>query len=515
MKKRLHSLLLALCGVLLVGGASGMLHAQNCRSEIEQTPWPVPPAIAGQNGDEETAGPAIFFVGERSSGNIQVWEISGSLSQTGTLRPGVELPADVKGIWSLAIPKPDLIIGLATYDDGGTERYGILRSEDLGETWQLLKPDAFKDPQFVSLEGVRGGGSNVDFTGNYWRAALLEMTWLKGNGDYGWVWGRKGILRTTDAGLTWEIAYKETGSQNDQSHAANPGVWRVAFADPMNGVAIIGPMVAGAYYKTTDGGANWTQTKSLEGYLPGALNYITGEEYRSITANPHTAEARNAFSQVSRNGGANWTTLHQTAATGISPSRTVPMVEWFWPNPNVGFLVYRRGEIRKSTDGGGTWSALHAEDDSYPEVLFGPGRDEPLAGYGQRSIMIYDGFGDPYIAQAITFDCTGEVGHVAAWGDLGVFTSVPSEATPLAGFSTFPNPASERVDVRFSLDEPRIARAVLFDSRGTAVRNLNFGVLEAGDYIKNVDLRDLPSGSYRLVVRAGEQRSVEAIVVER
>lgn len=517
MKKTIHSLLWGLCGLLLLSSASNVLHAQDCRSEPEQIPWPVPPAIAGQNGDEETAGPAIFFVGERHTGNIQTWQIdAGALSQTGTLRPGTELPGDVKGVWALAIPKPDLIVGLATYDDAGVERYGILRSEDLGESWEFLKPDAFKDPQFVSLEGTSGGQFNaVNFTGNYWRAALLEMTWLRDNGDYGWVWGRKGMLRTTDAGKTWSVGYKETGSDNSQPHSANPGIWRVAFGSPTHGVAIMGPMVSGAYYTTDDGGVTWTQTKSLDGFLPAALTYVTGEEYRSLTSNPHTAEARNSFTQVTKNGGTNWTTLHQVPYTAIAPSRTVPMVEWFWPNPQVGFMVHRRGEIRKSTDGGGSWSALLAEDDSYPQVLFGPGRDEPLAGYGQRSVLIYDGFGDPYIAQAITLDCTGEIGHVAAWDNLGVFTSVPSDAKPLAGFSAFPNPTSDRCDVRFSLEGPETARAVVVDSRGTVVRNLNFGLLEKGDHVQSVDLRGLSSGSYRLMVRAGDHRSVEAIVVER
>lgn len=518
MKKTIHSLLLALFCLVLANSARGLLHAQPaCTSEPEQIPWPVPPAIAAQDGDEETAGPAHVFIGERNTGNIQVWDLFSSMTQSGTLRPGTELPAGVKGIWSLAIPKPDLIIALVTYDDGATERYGILRSEDLGESWEFLKPEAFKDSEFVSLEGARGGAFNgVDFTGNFWRAALLEMTWLKGDGDYGWVWGRKGILRTTDAGKTWSVAYK-TMSQNSQRHNENPGVWGLAFKNPTTGVAIIGPMTSCAYYTTENGGETWTQTKSLDGYLPAAFDFIPypgSDEYRTLSVNPHTADARNAFTQKSTNGGRNWQALHGTSAAAIAPSRTVPMVEWFWPNPQVGFMVHRRGEIRTSTNGGENWSELQGEDAAYPEVIFGPGRDEPLAGYGQRSVLVRDGFGDGYIAQAITFDCTGEIDYSTSWL-VGTFTGVPDEGEPLAGFTVFPNPTADRCEMRFSLEQPETANAVVVDSRGNVMRSVNFGLLETGDHVKNINLRDLPSGSYRLVVRAGEKRGVEAVVIEK
>lgn len=518
MKKTIHSLLWGLCGLLLVSGVPNSLHAQDCRSESQEVPWPVPPALAGQDGNEE-GGAGTVFIGERNTGNIQKWSLSlGSLQQVTTLMPGIQLPGEVTGIWSLAVPKEDLVVALVTYNDAGVERYGILRSENLGETWELVKPDAFKNPQLVSLEGTSGGQFNdVDFTGNYWRAALLEMTWLN-DGDHGWVWGRKGILRTTDAGKTWSLGYL-TDNQNNRLVRDNDAFWAVAFKNADSGVAVKGSQVNMEYFTTADGGVTWTKTKSLNTLRVGDFVY-TGGEYRMLQFNRFNTSG-NSSSTYSPNNGVSW--LGRGNVSSI-PSEGVFMVEWLWPNPQDGFLIYRQGEIWRTTDGGDRWERMQTIDDSYPAIEYGDGTAingdnkppfYPYAGYGQTSILVRDDFGDAYIVQALTTDCTGEVeGYVPAWL-VGTVTSVPVEAKSLAGFSAFPNPTSDRCDVRFSLESTEAVRATLVDSRGNIVRDLNFGQLTAGRHVRNLDLGDLPNGSYRLVVRAGEKRSVEGIILER
>lgn len=515
MKSRIHSLPMLVWALLLTVGCSTFLQAQSCVSEEEEVPWPVPPALAGQEGDVELAGDATFFIGERKTGNIQVWTMSfGETSLQETLTPGDQLPADVKGIWSLAVPSYNRVIALATYDDGGTERYGILRSTDLGESWEFLKPDAFKDPAFKSLEGqtfpvqLDFGTRNVDFTGNFWRAALLEMTWH--GEDYGWVWGRKGILRTTDGGDTWEVAYK-TANENTMRYTVYEGVWGLAFQSPTTGVAILGPSTDAYYYKTEDGGTNWTKGFGLQGFRPAALSF-TGGEYRSLTFRRSQTES-NAFVQGSEDGRF-WSGI-AASAPAIATSETVFMTEMFWPNPDTGFLVYREGEIRKSENGGKTWTEFQDEDAAYPDVIFGSGRDQPLAGYGQRSVILRDGFEDPYLIQTITFNCQGDVqSYVPAW-ELGQFTGVSMDAMLLGGFSVFPNPTSDRCEIQFSTQNPEEGCILVVDARGEVVVNVDLGLLGAGEHRQNVNLEGLPSGSYRIMVRVGDRKGVEAITVER
>ncbi len=515
MNARFHSLLTLLGVLLLTSTVSQALFAQSCRSEEEEVPWPVPPALAGQNGDVALAGPATFFIGERNTGNIQVWEMTfGETSQTATLTPGNQLPAEVTGIWSLAVPAHDRVIGLVTYDDGGTAYYGIIRSEDLGETWTLLKPAAFKDPAFEPLDGktfnvqLDVGTRNVDFTGNFWRAALLEQTWY--DGSYGWVWGRKGILGTTDGGETWEALYKTTNS-NTTRYTVYEGVWGLAFQSPTTGVAILGPSTDASYYKTEDGGKGWTKGFGLQGFRPAALSY-GGGTYRSLTFRRSQTE-QNAFLQGSTDGRF-WNGL-AASAPAILASETVFMTEMFWPNPEEGFLVNRRGEIRSSVNSGRNWTEFQGVDTNLPEILYGSGRDQPLAGYGQKSIILRDGFEDAYMIQTITLSCSGAVEpQVPAW-ELSVFTSVPQHSEPLVDFTVSPNPTTDRCDIRFSLEQPSSARALVVDSRGQVVRSVDFGLLESGKQTRSIDLKGLPTGSYRLVVRAGEQGGVESVIIER
>ena len=521
MNIRFHSILLALCAAVMFASIPDVIQAQPpCRSEPQEIPWPVPPAIAGQNGDEAVAGAAKVFVGERHTGNIQVWDVSGSAQSGGTLTPGDQLPGDVKGIWSISIPKPDLIVALATYDDGDVERYGILRSEDLGESWNFIKPEAMRDPHFASLEGQQF--NFVDFTGNYWRAPLLEMTWLS-TGDVGWVWGRKGILKTTDAGLTWTAGYK-TKNENTQLVAQYEGMWGAAFKDADNGVAVFGPVTDMRYYATTDGGQSWTESNgsALATFRLAKLDY-KGGEYRSLAFKRFEIK-NNSFMYYSPNDGQSWLVrgnVRNIAAEGVF------MIEWLWPSPEDGFLIYRRGELWKTTNSGDRWNRIQEIDTAnYPEIRYGDGtfingmsgERYPYAGYGQRTIIVKDGFGDSYMVQAFVTDCSGEVdGFLPVWDELGEFSSVRVVSQPLLDMDLeiVPNPTSERCEVRFAVESASLSQAVLTNSRGEVVRTHDMGLLESGNHVKSIDLEGLPSGSYRLLIRAGEHRGAEPVVIER
>lgn len=509
MNRRIRLSLLLLFTLFFSYSITGTVHAQSCVSEEEEVPWPVPPALAGQDGDVTQAGPATFFIGERNTGNIQVWEMTfGETSLVKTLTPGNQLPADVTGIWSLAVPAHNRVVALATYEADGTEWYGVLTSDDLGETWSFDKPTAFRDPAFECLDGqsFQVQFRNIDFTGNYWRAALLEMTWYDDN--TGWIWGRKGILGTTDGGETWSVLYK-TENSNTSRYTVYEGVWGLAFQSPTTGVAVLGPSTDASYYKTEDGGKTWTKGFGLQGYRPAGLLY-RGGKYRSLTFRRSQTE-QNAFVQGSDDGRF-WAGL-AASPPAIATSETVFMTEMLWPNPEEGFLVYRRGEIRATSNTGKTWSELQGEDAQYPQVIYGSGRDQPLAGYGQSSVILRDGFEDPYLVQTITMNCIGEVNSYVPAYELGQFTSVPVEARMLENFSVFPNPTSDRCEVRFSLDQPESGKIVVVDSRGDVVRNIDLGLLEAGDQTRSIDLSNLSAGSYRLMVRAGDHKGVESVVI--
>ena len=509
----------ALSFLLCSAGVLSLSAQSDCGGEPNEIPWVVPSAIASVNGDLEIAAPAIVYIGD-SLGRLQKWELSlGTLTNAISQTPGDGLPANVKRIWDIATLSSTEVIALVTYSGSGGEWYGFMRSSDAAETWSLVEPAALRTTQFASVEGKRVG--STDWTGNYFRAPLSDMEWLK-DGMHGWAYGRQGIVRTTDGGATWSVAYDKVNATPLLGSPDYSAVWGLAMRSPSEGVAVIGARIDGALMSTTDGGENWRKRQSLTVERLADLEEVGGE-YRALLFNGQEREqnGRYLFSE----DGASWT--EKPELQRLMKSETVYPTEALWVNRETGFVIQRRGEIWRTDDEGDTWELVNEQDSQYDSVEWGDGTSiagnfrppfYAYAGYGQRTVIVRDDFGDPYFVQVLTETCSGKIRpYVPAWFIEEEFNSVPGEAlTNYFDLSVVPNPANtEECHVGFSLEHPARVTARLVDARGVEVKKAQTMHLEPGQQGVTFDVETLPSGIYRVLLSVGDRVESRAIVIAR
>lgn len=84
------------------------------------------------------------------------------------------------------------------------------------------------------------------------------------------------------------------------------------------------------------------------------------------------------------------------------------------------------------------------------------------------------------------------------------------EAATAADLHVFPNPAQDRVTIQVESKDPKQVLRI-FDATGALVRELY--VSGPGPVV--VDIEDLPEGMYTFELRAGDERYVDQIVVQR
>ena len=497
--------LVLLCGLF----GADRLEAQ-CGFERGEIPWLIPPAFAGQDGDPQTLDPAKMYVGLRN-GQIQRYTLDAisGIQQNGVLSPGDQIPAEVTAIMSLSIPSPDMLVALVIYENQGLH-YGILRSEDGGDNWNLVKP-----AELTAIEVTEDDASR--FMGNYWRAPLLQLEWLP-DGQHGWLWGRSAALKTTDAGLTWTTIRTATNDPNRLvDHIEHQAIWGLDFKDASNGVVLVGSKLFWKIWYTTDGGDNW----SLGG-SPTSIQVIditwTGNSYRILRADPFNFDGNNLQIVEDATGVGNSFSALSTR-TGI-PTLGGLMTEVLWPAHNIGFMVHRQGEFWKTEDRGKTWTQVQANEPDYPPVPFGDGVDiRPRAGYGQRSIFIRNEEGREFILQVLTDTCSGDLRDPLIYQfDIEPFASVPDDierATTTIELRATPNLVTEDVELRFMLNSPAQTVASIVDTRGVTLKRIDFGLLESGDQVKTLNVNNIPSGLYQIVLRSGVEHGIEAVLVTK
>lgn len=92
------------------------------------------------------------------------------------------------------------------------------------------------------------------------------------------------------------------------------------------------------------------------------------------------------------------------------------------------------------------------------------------------------------------------------------FTSVPSTGHDIV-FSTYPNPASDNVTVRFNLAAPSRVSINVYDISGKLLSAESKGNL-SGEQQQNVDVSRLPAGLYRLELVTESGRYNQRIIVQ-
>ncbi len=185
-----------------------------------------------------------------------------------------------------------------------------------------------------------------------------------------YTYGRGGIIyRTTDGGATWTNVFS--------SIYQNQGVY---FWDKLNGITLLNPDVSSSFgiYKTSDAGANWARISLLK--IPSPLANEQGFPVFNVTGN--TVQFLTSKGRILRsiNRGDSWTAL-----TVPSPSQEHNSIDCdgrgncLMSGGNYSDSLNFTGRFYSSTDSGATWTASALTPYCATTVQYIPGTSIALA----------------------------------------------------------------------------------------------------------------------------------------
>ncbi|HEY63099.1 MAG TPA: hypothetical protein G4O02_00850 [Caldilineae bacterium] len=232
------------------------------------------------------------------------------------------------------------------------------------------------------------------WTAIYTPSVKLQSLALTDTLVYAGGWGyphKSSIYRSVDGGLNWERVYTTTKSWNSVfALAIHPAITSTVYAAGMES-ANSDP--DGVVYRSTDGGANWTRAFTVTG----------GAFFGALAVNPFTptillaggGSRTGGFIYRSEDGGLRWTKVYTTppgyyvSSLAFHPlTPTLAYAASSWPGmpsalyrsqdggrtwsgiltdmagpfalepPNTIYVAQAWGKIRKSTDGGDTWTEV-------------------------------------------------------------------------------------------------------------------------------------------------------------
>src|SRR5271157_1078157 len=270
---------------------------------------------------------------------------------------------NLSNVWSLAIDPLDSGSVYALNIDRG-----ILKSTDGGGSWSVVSPEGTASDPFPWLVGWvvvapgEGGPSTVYAGGN-----------------------ARGVFKSPDGGSTWTLATSGLFASSIDSLAIDPQNPHMVY---------IGVDVAGLY-RSTDGAVSWSATGNLPGVSVFALAndwqkpgtfYAASPNglYKSIDGGaswvqlpvaapifPLAVDTRNpgtvyAGGFKSTDGGASWAKLALLpTALEIDPQNSGTLYAGTIAGELAMSVLSISGGVRKSVDGGRSWSGVNTVSQSY------------------------------------------------------------------------------------------------------------------------------------------------------
>ncbi|HZZ00602.1 MAG TPA: hypothetical protein VFE36_13625 [Candidatus Baltobacteraceae bacterium] len=290
--------------------------------------------------------PNLFYMGAVDGG---IWKSTDYGIAWENISDGT-LPSDSTSIGAIAVApsNPNVIYaGTGESDIRGTfvTGDGIYRSGDAGKTWQYA---GLRDTHTIGAIVVDPHDANVVYASSMGHV-------FKGNAD-------RGVFKTTDGGKTWKkmlFIDDDTGAvwlSMDAQHPqtlyaamwqASRSPWKLDSGGPGSGL-----------YKTTDGGAHWTNLTHNPGYPQGVLGKI------GVAVAPSNPNVVYSIVQAGEGGifrsndaGATWKRVNDQME--LRQRAFYYMAIFVDPtNPNTIF-VPNVAAVWKSTNGGVTFRGLH------------------------------------------------------------------------------------------------------------------------------------------------------------
>jgi hypothetical protein len=275
---------------------------------------------------------------------------------------------------------PNVVWAGTGENNQGCESYfgiGLLRSDDGGATWQprngsgatsLDEMASFanvivdpRDSNHVITGGrIRGCGDGSATNGGIFTTDDGGLTWTERLADrqvyeiaqdpavldVWWAGTSEGVFKSTDNGVTWTL---QTASGLP---SGSPGRTEIAIA-PSDGNTVYALFSGGpSFWRTTDGGASWTQMSSGSAACDGQCTY--NMVVRVHNTDPNTVYRGTVHVFKSLDGGANWTDLSNNWG---SSQKVHQDTHHFLMDPNNSdtFWVGCDGGVWKSIDGGASF----------------------------------------------------------------------------------------------------------------------------------------------------------------
>jgi photosystem II stability/assembly factor-like uncharacterized protein len=250
---------------------------------------------------------------------------------------------------------------------------GVFKSTDGGKTWKKI---LFVDDKTGAIDLVMDPNNPELLYATMWQAQ--RMPWGLNDGGPG-----SGIYKTTDGGATWTNLTHNAGFP--KATLGRIGVSLVA-SQPYIVYAIVQARDGGVF-RSDDGGATWKKVNDEMKLRQRAFYYMA---IYADPKDPNTVYAPQVDSLwVSHDGGRKWTRLHTPHGDNH--------VVWIDPDNTKILLEGNDGGVTVSTDAGKTWSTDHNQptgqfyhvnlDDQFPFHIYGAQQDEdavegPSAGAG-------------------------------------------------------------------------------------------------------------------------------------
>lgn len=393
--------------------------------------------------------------------------------------------------------------------------------------------------------------------------------------EHGWIVGSQTILKTTNAGVTWQMKeYPQSWFDNIVLLHGMSG-WITAASSPSSGAeyvvrldgeswlsdtSLIAPHALDALfflnedygwtagwdrdyktilYRTQNGGKSWDKiatglTESIRDvfFIDASIGWMVGQ---------------NGGFYKSTDGGLTWSFVHQ-ALYAHDPQQTplgYPVRKIAFKDPQIGWAVggIAGVEIRsRTTDGGQTWiqsslfggsslQGMYFLDSMNGWAVGGPGpggtrilgttdagetwvlqtHDINSNGVPVNSVVIFSVF----MTSVSEGWVVGNYGHILKTTSGGTVTSVEDDAIPLIFdlLQNYPNPFNPSTTIGFRLAKESFVELSVTNTLGKRVATLVQGTRPAGNHAVQFDAEDLPSGVYFYTLRSEGMAMTKRLIV--